>query len=74
MTMLTGDSINTFRLMTLRAALRLELKGFKRRGRSASAILREELKTTLRKDELLEFVNKHIETLQESELNNANRL
>jgi hypothetical protein len=40
---ITGkENIANFRLITLRGALRLELRGMKRRGRSAYAIIKEE--------------------------------
>ena len=42
MTMLTTpNQIATFRLLTLRSMLRLELHGMSRRGRSAYAIIKE---------------------------------
>jgi hypothetical protein len=41
MSVLVGDQINTFRLATLRSALRLELRGMRvSRGRTAYAILK----------------------------------
>ena len=36
----TPEQIETFRLMTLRTALKLEIKGLKRRGKSAYSILK----------------------------------
>ena len=44
MTVITGPAIQEARLLTLRAMLKLELKGMTRKGRSAYAILKEELK------------------------------
>ena len=41
MTTLTGNQIEAARLLTLRQALKLELRGMKRRGRTAYAILRD---------------------------------
>jgi hypothetical protein len=42
MSVLVGDQINTFRLATLRSALRLELRGMRvSRGRTAYAILKD---------------------------------
>jgi len=38
----TPSQIDAFRLLTLRGALRLEVMGMKRRGRSAYAIVKEE--------------------------------
>jgi succinylarginine dihydrolase len=40
MTTLTGNQIEAARLLTLRQALKLELRGMKRRGRTAYSILR----------------------------------
>ena len=40
MTVLTGNQIEAARLLTLRQALKLELRGMKRRGRTAYSILR----------------------------------
>jgi len=39
----TPDQIAVYRLLTLRQMLRLEIKGLKRRGRSAYAIIKGEL-------------------------------
>ena len=41
MTVLTGNQIEGARLLTLRSMLILEIKGMRRRGRSAYAILKE---------------------------------
>ena len=56
----TPDQIARFRLLTLRAALRLEIAGMKRRGPSAYAILKKEGFTGTRAD-ILEQLNKHLE-------------
>lgn len=40
MTILIGDQIEGARMLTLRSMLILEMKGMKRRGRSAYAILK----------------------------------
>lgn len=40
MTVLTGNQIEAARLLALRQALKLELRGMKRRGRTAYSILR----------------------------------
>lgn len=42
MPVITGPQIDAYRLITLRAMLRLELAGMTRRGRSAYAILKSE--------------------------------
>ena len=38
----TKDNINFFRLLSLRSALKLEIVGMKKRGRSAYSIVKEE--------------------------------
>jgi hypothetical protein len=38
----TPEQIAAFRLLALRQALNLEIKGLKRRGKSASAIIKQE--------------------------------
>jgi hypothetical protein len=40
----TPDQIDAFRLISLRGALRLEIMGMKKRGRSAYSIVKEEFK------------------------------
>ena len=42
MILTTPDQIARYRLATLRAALKLEIAGMKRRGRSAYSILKDE--------------------------------
>jgi hypothetical protein len=56
----TPDQIARFRLLTLRAALRLEIAGMKRRGPSAYAILKKEGFTGTRAA-ILEQLNKQLE-------------
>ena len=42
-TIITGkENINVFRLLTLKGALKMEIAGMKRRGRSVYAIVKEE--------------------------------
>jgi hypothetical protein len=41
-TVITGEHIELYRLMTLKAALKLEIAGMKRRGRSVYSILKAE--------------------------------
>jgi hypothetical protein len=43
-TITTAEDIERFRLFTLRAALKLEIAGMKKRGRSAYSIIKTELK------------------------------
>ena len=56
----TPEQIERYRLATLRAALKLEIAGMKRRGPSAYAILKKEGFTGTRAD-ILEQINKQLE-------------
>ena len=56
----TPDQIARYRLATLRAALKLEIAGMKRRGPSAYAILKKEGFAGTRA-EILEQINKQLE-------------
>ena len=56
----TTDQIETFRLITLRSALKLEIKGMKGRGQSAYKILKGMGFTGLRQS-VLEQVTDEIE-------------
>ena len=56
----TTDQIETFRLITLRSALKLEIKGLKRNGQSAYKILKAMGFTGLRQS-VLEQVSDEIE-------------
>ena len=50
----TPGQIELYRLITLRAALRLELHGMKRRGQSAYAIIKQEFNLKGTKTKVLE--------------------
>jgi len=41
-TVVTGEHVELYRLLALKAALKLEMKGMKRRGRSVYSILKAE--------------------------------
>ena len=56
----TTDQIETFRLITLRSALKLEIKGLKRNGQSAYKILKAMGFTGLRQS-VLDQVTDEIE-------------
>ena len=56
----TPDQIARYRLATLRAMLKLEIAGMKKRGPSAYAILKKEGFTGTRAD-ILEQLNKQVE-------------
>ncbi len=49
----TPDKIETFRLRVMIGALKLEIKGMKRRGRQVSGIIRKEFGFLGDKDDLL---------------------
>ena len=53
MTIITGPAINVFRLRTLISALKLEILGMKRRGRSAYSILKDELRISGNREKVL---------------------
>ena len=50
----TKDNINLFRLLSLRSALKLEMVGMKKRGRSAYSIIKEEFGFKGSKESVLE--------------------
>ena len=49
----TKENINLFRLLSLRGALKLEIAGLKRRGRSVYSIIKEEFGLTGNKNSVL---------------------
>ena len=53
----TGSGIHEYRLLALKGALKLEVLGMKRHGRSAATLVREEMgsKTRIKKDLLKEY-------------------
>jgi hypothetical protein len=64
-TVITGkENIAIFRLLTLRAALRLELKGLRRRGESAFSIIKREFNLSGNKESVLEQFNQLVEQRQ----------
>jgi hypothetical protein len=68
MTALTDPlDIQNFRILTLRQALKLEIKGIKRRGRSAYAILKEMGYTGTRQQVLDQLDEFRDELLQNTE-------
>ena len=68
MTALTDPlDIQNFRILTLRQALKLEIKGIKRRGRSAYAILKEMGYTGTRQQVLEQLNEFRDELLQNTE-------
>lgn len=63
MTTLTGLAIARFQLMALRSAVKLEAKGMKRRGKSATMIVRQHfgLPTGTTREVLIEKLDKCLE-------------
>ena len=60
MTMITGDQIAVYRLKVLRQALRLEILGMHRRGRSVYSIIKQEFHLTGSKESILKQIEKII--------------
>ena len=58
----TKDNINRFRLAALKGALKLEMVGMKRRGRSAYSIIKEEFGFTGNRESVLQALENLIET------------
>lgn len=63
MTIITGENINKFRIVTLAKALELECKGMKRRGRSVYSIVKSEFCFTGSKQKVLNQLNEYIEKM-----------
>ena len=61
MTVITGPQIDAYRLLALRAMLKLELAGMTRRGRSAYAILKSEFGFRGSRASVLEQLNAAID-------------
>ena len=60
--MIIGEqNIKNARILTLRAALKLEVKGMKRRGQSVYSIVKKEFGFKGSKTRVLEQLNKYIE-------------
>jgi hypothetical protein len=74
----TGDSIPLYRLLTLKYALKLEIAGLKRRGRTAYAVIKSEFGWTGNRRAILERLTAHInrvalEQARENEANEARK-
>jgi hypothetical protein len=59
------ENIRLYRLITLRGALKLEILGMKRRGRSAYAIIKDEFKFKGSKKKVLEQLEELITKTKE---------
>lgn len=60
------ENIKLYRLITLKSALSLEIKGMKRRGRSVYSIIKDELGFKGSKQKVFDQLEKHIEQIKES--------
>ena len=62
MTVISGkENIDNVRILTLRTALRLEVKGMNRRGQSVYAIVKQEFGFKGNKQKVLDQLNEYIE-------------
>jgi hypothetical protein len=68
----TPKDINLFRMMSLKGALRLEVKGMKRRGRSAYSIVKEEFALKGNKQRVLEQFTAIVEKMRK-DTNESNK-
>ena len=59
-------NVNFFRLLTLRSALELEIKGLKRHGRSAYSIIKEEFGFKGNKKKVYAQIDAHIQKIKEN--------
>ena len=57
----TPDKIEMFRLLSLKGALKLEMVGMTRRGRSAYAIIKDEFGFKGNREKVLNQLQEHIE-------------
>ena len=53
----TGYQIDRYRLLVLRSALKLEIKGMKKRGKSAYSIIKQEFNIKGNKQKVLDQLN-----------------
>jgi len=60
----TPEDINMFRMLSLKGALGLEVKGMKRRGRSAYSIVKEEFGLKGNKQRVLEQFTAIVEKMK----------
>ena len=58
--------VDFYRLLTLRSALGLEIKGLKRHGRSAYSIIKEEFNFKGNKQKVYDQIDKHIQIIKEN--------
>ena len=67
----TPYKIELYRLLSLRAALRLEVVGLKGRGKSAYSIAKQELGVKGNKQKVLDQVNQMIQSIKEQQKGEA---
>ena len=67
----TPYKIELYRLLSLRAALRMEVAGLKGRGKSAYSIAKEELGVKGNKQKVLDQVNQMIQSMKEQQQGEA---
>lgn len=67
----TPYKIDLYALLSLRAALRLEVVGLKGRGKSAYAIAKQELGIKGNKQKVLDQVNQMIQSMKEQQQGEA---
>ena len=65
----TPYKIELYRLLSLRAALRMEVAGLKGRGKSAYAIAKQELGIKGNRQKVLDQVNQMIQSIKKGEIN-----
>jgi|TARA_R110000803_G_scaffold204260_1_gene270164 hypothetical protein len=66
--LITEENINRARLLTLRTALKLEVLGLKRGGRSAYVILKDELGLKGSRESVLQQVERYLEMVEEQSM------
>ena len=67
----TPYKIELYRLLSLRAALRMEVAGLKGRGKSAYAIAKQELGIKGSRQKVLDQVNQMIQSMKEQQQGEA---
>ena len=67
----TPYKIELYRLLSLRAALRMEVAGLKGRGKSAYAIAKQELGIKGSRQKVLDQVNQMIQSMKEEQQGEA---
>ena len=67
----TPYKIDLYALLSLRAALRMEVAGLKGRGKSAYAIAKQELGVKGNKQKVLDQVNQMIQSMKEEQQGEA---